>query len=497
MAAVLTTLAPFAIFYSQEARPYETLAFLTCLSTLCLVHALHKPRLGWWAVYALSLAAVVYTHYTGVFVLAAQTLWALWYHRPHRRPVLLATAGAVLLYLPWLPYVGGRGQLFAYGPFDASRIPGQVVQVLPGYPLASAEQLPGTPALVVFAAALAVGLALAILRALHRRREGRALLPRSAVLLLLLASATPLGLLVYSIATDHFLLLHRNYSASFPALVLVAGAVLTRPRLRVAVTLSALAIASLAVGTVKILTPDYRRPAGPDVAAYIDAHARPADPVYDGHASSGFPPHRAVQIYLKRRHSLFSTSEIAQMWATGRRTRSNVFIVVPAESAAPLDRPGFVPAGYRLVARHDYPGAFLRLEVREYAPVGASPVVAAPGFAPQESVGRHRWRWAIAPQASLRMANLSRRPVRVSLTATLVPPPGGRPGVLVRFPDGTTKRLRPPRSGTLIRKTFVVPSSGGAIRFTITGPPIHAPNDPRPLYLQVRDLKIVPDRSPS
>jgi len=338
MAAALTTLAPFAIFYSQEARPYATLAFLTCLSTLCLLNALKTPKAAWWVAYALSLAAVVYTHYTGIFVLAAQTLWALWYHRPHRRPLLLTSAGAVLLYLPWLPYVSGRGTLHSYGPFHASQIPGQAVRVLPGHPLVPVRDLPGTPALAVFLAVVAIGLILAAQRAVRRRREGRAPLSAPAVLLLLLASATPLGLLVYSIATDYFLLLPRNYSASFPALMLVAGAALTRPRPRIAVMLSALAVASLAVGTIKILTPGYSRPGYREIAAYIDAHARPGDPVFDGHVGR-LPLFRGVQIYLERRHNLFSTSEIPQMWAAGARTRSGL----------------------------------ARYELREYAPVGASP----------------------------------------------------------------------------------------------------------------------------
>lgn len=306
---------------------------------------------------------------------------------------------------------------------------------------------------------------------------------------MLLAVATPLGLLAYSAATDHFLLIPRNYSASFPALALVAAAVLTRPRPRVAVTLSVLALASLTVGTVKALTPDYSRPAAREVAAYLDAHAQPADPVYDGHASTGVAPRRVVQIYLRRRHNLFSTSEIPQMLAAGTRTGSNVFVVLSTKW------PGLVPPGYRLVARRDFPGV-IRLQVLEYAPVGASAGAATPGFAPEESDGRDRWRWAIAPLASLHLANPSHRPARATLTATLFPPPGGKPEVLVTFPSGTSKRIRPPKAGTPVRETFVLPKSGGNIRFSISGPPTHAPNDPRRLYLQVQDLKIVPDRSP-
>jgi len=497
MAAAVTTLAPFAIFYSQEARAYATLAFLTCLSTLCLLNALRNAKAAWWVAYAFSLAAVAYAHYTAIFVLAAQTLWALWYHRPHRRPLLLATAGAVLLYLPWLPHLSGKAGVFAFGAFDASRIPGQAVRVLPGHPIVPLEDLPGTVALVVFLAVLVTGAVLSIHRALERRRGGGGLLSPPAVLLVLLALATPLGLLAYSTATDHFLLIARNYSASFPALALVAAAVLTGPRPRVAVTLSALALASLAVGTIKILTPAHSRPAGPDIAAYIDAHARPSDPVYDGHVQRS-PVLRGVQIYFKRRHNLFPATGpgIAQMWAAGARTGSNVFVVVPDAFGAVQDSPAFVPAGYRLVTRRDFPG-FFRVQVREYAPVGESAGTTTPGFAPTESDGRHRWHWAIAPLASLHLANPARRPARVTLTATLFPPPGGKPEVLVTFPGGATKRIRPPKAGTPVRETFPLPETGGTIRFSISGAPAHAPNDPRPLYLQVQDLKIATDRPPS
>jgi len=495
MAAALTTLSPFAIFYSQEARPYATLAFLTCLSTFCLVNALAARGTAWWVAYTLSLAAVVYTHYSGIFVLAAQTLWALWYHAPRRRPLLLATAGAVLLYLPWLPHLSAKGQLKIYEAFRASRIPGRAEEVLPGHPFAPVQHLPGTVALVVFLAAVGIGLVLAIRRAVRRRLEGRPLLSPPAVLLVLLASATPLGLLVYSAATDHFLLIPRNYSASFPALVLVVGAVLTRPRARLSATLCALTVASLAVGTVKALTPDYSRPAYPDVAAYIDAHARPSDPVFDGHLDRAAVT-RGVQIYFKRRHNLFPTSGIARMWAAGAHTGSTVFVATPAEYGPAWDRPGFVPADYHLVALRDYPG-FIRYQVREYAPAVASPVVAAPGFAPEESDGRHRWRWAIAPRATLRLANPSGRRVRMTLSATLMPPPGRRPTVLVGFPGGASRRIQPPPAGIPIRETFALPEGGGAIRFSIGGTPAHAPHDPRALFLQVRDLGVASDRSPS
>ncbi len=51
----------------------------------------------------MATAAALLTHYTVVFVLAAQLAWALWAHRDQWRAVLLAHGGAALLFAPWIP----------------------------------------------------------------------------------------------------------------------------------------------------------------------------------------------------------------------------------------------------------------------------------------------------------------------------------------------------------------------------------------------------------
>ena len=45
----------------------------------------------------------MYTHYTAIFVLAGQALWALAAHPALWRRLALSTAGAAVAYLPWLP----------------------------------------------------------------------------------------------------------------------------------------------------------------------------------------------------------------------------------------------------------------------------------------------------------------------------------------------------------------------------------------------------------
>ena len=103
LAAALTTFAPFMVYYSAEARGYAVMIALVTLSTLAMLLAVDGRRWAW-ALYAAASAAAVYTHYTSVFVLAAQALWVLWAHPEARRPALIANAAAAAAYLPW---VGG------------------------------------------------------------------------------------------------------------------------------------------------------------------------------------------------------------------------------------------------------------------------------------------------------------------------------------------------------------------------------------------------------
>ena len=77
VAAALVALSPFAAFYSVEARPYATMVFFVALSTLALLRAVEDERRRWWVVYALAAACAVYSHYTAIFVVAGQAVWAI------------------------------------------------------------------------------------------------------------------------------------------------------------------------------------------------------------------------------------------------------------------------------------------------------------------------------------------------------------------------------------------------------------------------------------
>ncbi|UCG23003.1 MAG: glycosyltransferase family 39 protein [Chloroflexota bacterium] len=123
--AFVAAVNPALIYYSQEARMYELLAFLALISTLLLVHFLgHKSRrFGPAIAFVVVTAAGLYTHYFYPAVLFAQNMvFGIWLYDqtrsgkkrlwPEARAWLLMMLTTLLLYVPWLPIffrqTGGR-----------------------------------------------------------------------------------------------------------------------------------------------------------------------------------------------------------------------------------------------------------------------------------------------------------------------------------------------------------------------------------------------------
>ncbi len=140
--SLLVSINPALVYYSQEARMYELLAFLSVLSTLLLVFLLQArfQKRGIAIAYVLVAAAGLYTHYFFPVVLVSQAMvFLIWLigsgemsatrstpvqlgisaspQSGLRSPKFLVTWLAMLLaifllYLPWLPIfirqAGGR-----------------------------------------------------------------------------------------------------------------------------------------------------------------------------------------------------------------------------------------------------------------------------------------------------------------------------------------------------------------------------------------------------
>jgi len=96
ISALFLAVAPYHIYYSQEARMYTLLAFLATASMLFL---LEKK----WRGYILATTAMIYTHYAGFFLIFAQFVFIFLWQKKNFGQFLKSLAFTILLFLPWLP----------------------------------------------------------------------------------------------------------------------------------------------------------------------------------------------------------------------------------------------------------------------------------------------------------------------------------------------------------------------------------------------------------
>ncbi len=106
-AALFAALAPFPLYYAQEARMYALLSLATTAAVYFFVRAWQEN--GWrdWAGYTLSAAAALYSHNLAALFLFSLAGWILWRWRQQRRAVhwrgvVGAHLALLLLYAPWL-----------------------------------------------------------------------------------------------------------------------------------------------------------------------------------------------------------------------------------------------------------------------------------------------------------------------------------------------------------------------------------------------------------
>jgi hypothetical protein len=103
IASAVASVSPLLIYFSANARAYSLMILLVAGSTMFLLLAARDGRNRWWAAYAVCVCLSMYTHYTVAFVLTGQFIWAFWALPGARKPLLVSTAGAAVMFLPWLP----------------------------------------------------------------------------------------------------------------------------------------------------------------------------------------------------------------------------------------------------------------------------------------------------------------------------------------------------------------------------------------------------------
>lgn len=116
-ALLLGASSPWAIYYATDTRMYSLMALEAILWYLAVRRALELPSRGRLACVAIVTAALMYTHYWNLYLVAVGGLWALWRswtesrtgaHVPYAQPgaarkLLWAMVIGVAIWLPWSP----------------------------------------------------------------------------------------------------------------------------------------------------------------------------------------------------------------------------------------------------------------------------------------------------------------------------------------------------------------------------------------------------------
>jgi mannosyltransferase len=382
LAAALMTIAPFHIWYSQEARPYALLLLLSLVAVYCLQRALARPGhwgwgwgWGWNAATAVATASTFYCHtigiaftgFAGAYVLVATSAeidrgpgwWArlraqaptLWHTR--WRAWALTFLAVALLCLP------GIARLASFPPTtsaDSTRA-GTPAQL--GYALWS------------FAVGYSLGPSPGELHTADRRavllQFASVVLPVAAGILTLAGlgawmlirrykqAATALALwficplafaAIGALVTVHPFNVRYAIISFLPMLVaIVAGlSALGGTPIRAALAGGAVVVCAIALDHY-FTDPKYARDDNRGAAAFLTAHARPGDLViahraFTGRLLSFYAPAMAMRVlpFPSEVQSAAGSSVLAQLDFAARRT-TRVWLFLSrgtAEEEAPL-----------------------------------------------------------------------------------------------------------------------------------------------------------------
>lgn len=120
IAAFLSAISAFHVYYSQEARNYSLLLLLSVLSFLYFIRILKNGRKTDYAAFILVNLLLGYTHIYAVFILAAQVVfWGLYFHKYRIRSKGLLFSWSVMAvgFLPLLYLLGPKTAVIAQQGF--------------------------------------------------------------------------------------------------------------------------------------------------------------------------------------------------------------------------------------------------------------------------------------------------------------------------------------------------------------------------------------------
>lgn len=349
--AALVTFNPLFVWYSQEARAYGLYVLMAALSMLCFLRAEREPTRGRMALFALTGALALLTHYFEVFLLIPMVLWLFW--RPRTRRAALAAIAVIALVgaalVPLILAQGGHNTQWI-GEWALS----QRLEAIPRYYLTGYSGLPlGHSIELLVALPIFAGLALGLWRmsdpqpASRRRRERRDAGVLRGVLLALSIAACGVLIPIAMIAFGADYLAPRNLvGAMIPVTVVIAVVVAWPGTGRAGAVLAAtMALGFLAICVDVDLSPSLQRGNWRDLAKALRGGVGGTQERAVTTVELGSAP---LEYYLPGLHKL--TPHTSVLVREIDETGYEPLLASAGEPPAP---------GFRLVARLDVDGLFV------------------------------------------------------------------------------------------------------------------------------------------
>ncbi len=358
LAVLLTASSSYQVFFAQEVRLQALSALLTAAAALTLKLALDGKGVPAWVGWTLCSTALLYTYYYGAFAVIALAVAALAVPEGRRqwKPLLVSTAAATFLFLPWartaverLTFISDAGAVTA-GTAAAVDAPATLYRFSFGYLSVEPAGIPGMLVLVIPVAAV-------LLRAVARGPRPAALLLGAPVLLpLFFVLVMPWKL--HSYEPRHLMLVSPLF------LTLLAGGIAGIGKSSIRTALLVFWIAGNAAGLAAYYRPEFVKEDWRSAAAAVAARENDGDVIFFSPPYCGFAFDYYYRGTLPR--AGMSKENFSRYRSSVGTRRRRVWLV---EDTGPVARPDpavgrWLEASYRVQRQDEFPGMRGLISVR-------------------------------------------------------------------------------------------------------------------------------------
>ncbi|RMF93097.1 MAG: hypothetical protein D6734_10865 [Candidatus Schekmanbacteria bacterium] len=222
LSALLLSVNPFHIYYSQEVKMYSLFILLSFISVIALFSALRDERKSHFIIYTLVTAAALYTHYFAIYLVIVEiialsmAIAVSGFDKKFIKYYSLSLVGIILLYLPWVPIML-REHFFNTSGFVTTWIPKPTIKTF-FYTLKNFSVGFSSPRLNYLFASFLYGVLglIGITRFIRGKK-------REFIFILLFSLLTPLGLYLASLKAPVYLDRYISFALPFFLLIVSSG----------------------------------------------------------------------------------------------------------------------------------------------------------------------------------------------------------------------------------------------------------------------------------